>query len=224
MEQPKVTVIVPTYNRFRYLMNTINSIKGQTHKNMEIIVINDGSTQPEYYSYDFANAGVIVLHLEDSSRKQLGSGCAAYARNKGLAIATGQYIAFCDDDDIWFPDKIAIQLNAMRETGCKMSSTEALAGQGVYDPSKTYTTFNNRVGLEQLPRIWNRDLLRMYNFMICSSVIVDKEVVDKIGQMKLIRFEEDYDYWLRALEHTNSVYISDNCVYYDGLHGDGINY
>jgi glycosyltransferase involved in cell wall biosynthesis len=48
----KVSVIVPTYNRFNYLMNTIESIKKQTYKNLEIILVNDKSTQEEYYNYD----------------------------------------------------------------------------------------------------------------------------------------------------------------------------
>ena len=59
----KVSVIIPTYNRFIYLLNTIKSIKAQTDKNIEIIVVNDCSTQKEYYEYDYKD--VKIIHLEN---------------------------------------------------------------------------------------------------------------------------------------------------------------
>ena len=59
----KVSVIIPTYNRFSYLMNTIESIKMQTYTNIEIIVINDCSTQKEYYDYDYDTNNIKIIHL-----------------------------------------------------------------------------------------------------------------------------------------------------------------
>lgn len=102
-----VSVIIPTYNRFTYLLNTIESIKNQTYKNIEIIVVNDRSTQKEYYEYDWN--GVTVIHLEKNSKDIFGFACpGGYQRNYGINIASGKYIAFCDDDDIWFPTKLEI--------------------------------------------------------------------------------------------------------------------
>ena len=120
----KVTVIIPTFNRFKYLMNTIQSVKEQTYKNIEIIVVNDCSTQKEYYEYNWQENGIIIIHLDENTKTKVGYACAGYVRNKGIAISTGKYVAFCDDDDIWFPKKIELQINAMIETGCKMSSTD----------------------------------------------------------------------------------------------------
>ena len=60
--------------------------------------------------------------------------------------------------------------------------------------------------------------------MICSSVILDKEIINKVGMFDIRRRGEDYEYWLRALEHTDSVYVNDVCFYYDAGHGDGQNY
>ena len=234
----KVTVIIPTYNRFKYVLNTIKSVNEQTHKNVEIIVVNDCSTEKEYYEYDWKNK---IIHLEENTKKKFGYACAGYVRNKGIEIATGKYIAFCDDDDIWFPNKLELQLKAMNKTGCKMSSTDGLMGGGVYNPAKLYPAFNAQQCYNYIqhmfrmnnstlfdngfPEIWTLDFLKVNNSMICSSVIVEKEILDKINNFRCVKNgEEDYGCWLQALEHTNSVYVPEMCFYYDTGHGDGQNY
>ena len=68
----KVSIIIPTYNRFQYLMNTIDSIKKQTYNDIEIIVVNDRSTQKEYYIYDWITNNVKILHLEKNSKDIFG--------------------------------------------------------------------------------------------------------------------------------------------------------
>ena len=237
----KVSVVIPTYNRFKYLLKTIESVKEQTYKNIEIIVINDKSTQKEYYDYDWEKKGIIILHLPENSKKKFGFASPGFVRNKGIEAATSKYIAFCDDDDIWFPKKIELQLNAMKETGCKMSSTDGLIGNGIYDKNKKYKKYNavhfyrilqniyRRKGSNLLDngfhRIWNFEFLKIHNCIITSSVLIEKEIVDKIGNFKNMRAGGgDYDCWKRALKYTDSVYIEDICFYYDSGHGDGQNY
>jgi teichuronic acid biosynthesis glycosyltransferase TuaG len=235
----KVSVVIPTFNRFKYLLNTIKSVKEQTYKNIEIIVVNDCSTEKEYYAYDWKKNNLKIIHLEQNTKTIFGYACAGFVRNKGIEIAGGQYIAFCDDDDIWFPKKIEIQLKAMKETGCKMSSTDGFIGKGVYDPNKNYKKFNAEYNYSYIqniyqryvdhfmdfPNIWNLAFLKINNCVICSSVLMKKEILDKINNMKCVKNgQEDYDCWLRALEHTNSVYVKDICFYYDSGHGNGQNY
>jgi cellulose synthase/poly-beta-1,6-N-acetylglucosamine synthase-like glycosyltransferase len=70
----KVTAIIPTFNRFKYLMNTIKSMKEQTYDNMEIIVVNDCSTEKEYYEYNWEENGIIIIHLEENSKKKFEDG------------------------------------------------------------------------------------------------------------------------------------------------------
>ena len=132
MDMDKVSVIIPTFNRFNYLMNTIESVKKQTYNNIEIIVVNDKSTQKEYYNYDWAANNVIIIHLDKQSKQLYGYPCVGHVRNKGIEKSTGKYIAFCDDDDLWFPKKIELQINAMKQLGCKMSCTDGLIGNGIY--------------------------------------------------------------------------------------------
>lgn len=237
----KVSAVIATYNRFKYLLNTIKSMKEQTYDNLEIIVINDNSTQKEYYEYDWEGNNIKMIHLPKNTREKFGYACAAYCRNKGIEIATGKYIAFCDDDDRWFPKKIELQIKAMKETGCKMSSTDGLIGYGAYDENKKYKKYNAEYHLKTLqniyrrkgsnllengfPKIWSLDFLKIHNCIISCSVLIEKSILDKINNFKSIRQPgEDYDCWLRALQHTHSVYVDDICFYYDNGHGDGINY
>jgi hypothetical protein len=234
MKQIKVSVVIPTYNRFSYVLNAIESVKRQTHKNIEIIVVNDRSTQKEYYAYDFP--GVTILHLEKNSKTIFGFPCAGYVRNYGIQVAKGKYVAFLDDDDIWFPKKIELQLAAMQKTGCKMSSTEGLIGRGVYRADESYKLYNSDHYYETLqgiyrakgsqfldngfPSIWSLDFLKIHNCIITSSFIIEKELLITFGKFKHLRNgDEDYGCWLTALEYTNLAYVSDVCFYYDLLHG-----
>ena len=236
----KVSVIIPTYNRFKYLLNTLKSVKEQTYSNIEIIVVNDRSSQKEYYEYDWQKNNIKIIHLEKNSKDIFGYVCHGIVRNRGIELASGKYIAFCDDDDIWFPSKIKLQLNAMKKTGCKMSSTDGIIGKGVYDKNKIYKKYNGehyfnivkaiykKKGSTLLdngfPEIWNKEFLSIHNCMICSSVVVEKSVIDVVGKFIVARTAEDYEYWLRALRHTNSVYVDDICIYYDAGHGKGREY
>tara|TARA_B100000902_G_C27212399_1_gene865125 strand:- start:321 stop:1034 length:714 start_codon:yes stop_codon:yes gene_type:complete len=235
----KISIIIPTYNRFKYVINTVNSVKEQTYKNIEIIVINDGSTEKKYYEYNWED--VKIIHLKENSKTKFGYGCVGYVRNKGIEQATGKYIAFCDDDDIWFPKKLELQINAlMKNNNCKMCSTDGLIGNGIYDKNKKYKKYNSEYFFKELqkkyrkkgshlldngfPDIWDLNFLKIRNCIITSSVIIEKEILDKINGMKFMQRRQDYDCWLRALEHTNSVYIKDVCFYYDLNHGDGQNH
>lgn len=233
VEIEKVSVIIPTYNRFKYLLNAINSVKSQTYKNIEVIVINDGSTQKEYYEYDFNAVGVKMIHLQKNSKKMFGYGCAAYVRNQGIRETSGKYIAFLDDDDIWFPEKIEKQMEIIKKTGCKMCCTEGIVGHGEFDKNKKYEKYNSENKLEDIkkkylrhriklidyPNIWNYSFLKIHNCVITSSVIIEKDLLDKINYFKYLKYGEDYDCWLRALKYTNCAYLKDSCFYYDNSHG-----
>ena len=236
-----VSIIIPTYNRFNYLLNTIKSVKGQTYKNIEIIVINDYSTQEEYYNYNWEEQNINIIHLDENTKKKFGYACAGYVRNKGIEMSKGKYIAFCDDDDIWFPKKIELQINGMINSNCKMSSTDGLIGNGIYNPDIKYKKYNaenyykclqniyksrNSNLLENgFPDIWNLEFIKIHNCIICSSVIIEKSILDIINNMQLVpNGQEDYNCWLSALKHTDLVYIKDICFYYDLGHGDGQNY
>jgi GT2 family glycosyltransferase len=229
----KVSVIIPTYNRFSFLINAINSVKNQTYPNIEIIVINDGSSQEEYYTDQLKKilpSNSIWLNLSSNSSYYVGdTGRAAYTRNIGLKLFTGEYVAFLDDDDIWFPEKIEKQIESMKESGCKMSCTESLIGKGVYNTDSIYPKYNTEyfkdfyisINIMEFPLVWDRDFLKIHNSCITSSVILHKNIISKIGIMPYKRVGEDYEYWLRALQYTNCSFVETPLMYYDLNHGEG---
>jgi teichuronic acid biosynthesis glycosyltransferase TuaG len=179
--------------------------------------------------------------LKKNTKDKFGFSCQGYVRTVGMKKATGKYIAFLDDDDIWLPNKLELQIDAMKITGCKMSCTDGLMGTGPYNSDKEYKKYNaehfyatlqniyrmkgSNVLENGFPEIWNLDFLKIHNCMICSSVVLDKDILKKINYMKVMRSPgEDYDCWLRALKYTDCVYVKDICFYYDNSHGDGQNY
>lgn len=99
---PQVSIVVPTYNRARYVIQAIDSVLAQTFRDYEIIVVDDGSTD---------NTKEILQSYNDKIRYiyQTNKGVSA-ARNTGICVAKGEWIAFLDSDDIWLPDKLEKQM------------------------------------------------------------------------------------------------------------------
>lgn len=124
-----VSVIIPSHNRYDQLLNAISSVKAQTYKHYEIIVVDDGSSDSRYKN----NMGDIsIINLPLSSKELLGYGCGAVPRNAGMCAAKGTYIAFLDDDDIWMPKKLEVQMEQMKTSGHYMSATDGYIGKGPF--------------------------------------------------------------------------------------------
>ncbi len=110
-DAPLVSVIMPTYNRAELLRRSVLSVLAQTYRNLELIVVDDCSTDhTQQVLSEFADARLIV-------QRRAQNGRAAAARNDGLRAARGTLIAFQDDDDIWLPHKLQCQVDAMLAAG-----------------------------------------------------------------------------------------------------------
>src|SRR2546423_14232984 len=107
---PTVSVVVPTHNRSRMLIQTLDSVCRQRDVEVEIVVVNDGSIDETLDA--IARLGDARIRVLDESPP---AGVSA-ARNRGIQSAAGDWIAFLDDDDLWSPDKLRNQLAAARET------------------------------------------------------------------------------------------------------------
>jgi glycosyltransferase involved in cell wall biosynthesis len=242
----KVSVVIPTYNRFKYLINAIKSIKEQTYGNIEIIVVNDCSTQSEYYSFDFKSIhhDIHVIHLPKNSRNIHGKVCGGgNARNIGMMMSSGKYIAFLDDDDYFIPSKIEKQINAIKKYNCDISCTEALYGFGAYCPNSKYNTWhykgvywntlisiftkqNKLEYLEQMYKdeinIWNEEHILLHN-CTCggSSIVMKADLIAKTGYFPLMEFAEDWEYWKKIIRYSNCIFLREPLTYIDNGHGDG---
>ena len=245
---PKVSVVIPSYNRFDYLLEALESVRAQNYSNLEVFVINDGSTQEEYYSHKF-DSDIELIHLKENQKNIHGFGPGAI-RNFGTNKATGKFLAFLDDDDIWMPEKLEIQLEAMKESGSKFSSTEGFYGEGVFKKEINYQLYNSEKYLSVIskkysrtkfsssflerikgksfiyPDIWTYDFLKIHNCVITSSVVVEKSLMNALGGFRGLptSLHADYDCWLGLLKLTNLLYINEPLFYYDGNHGIGQNW
>jgi len=225
-----ISVIIPTYNRFQYLLNAIKSVKEQTYKNIEIIVVNDASTEPEYLTHNWD--GVNIIHLPKNSRQVKGYPCVGYVRNQGIKAAKGNYIALLDDDDIFLPTKLQEQLDAMKLEGALFSSTDGYIGHGPYKKGTVYKEINGdtyktyilrRIGESTFPKFIMPKHINAHNLIINSSVMLHKDLLKKTGDIDEchIKQAEDYKYWKRCIQHSNCLYINKPLMYYDNGHGGG---
>lgn len=246
----KVSVIIPTYNRFKYLMHAIKSVKEQTYSNVEIIVVNDCSTQNEYYTFDYNKEfgdNFIIIHLPKNSQKIFGKVCGGgNSRNIGMEMASGKYIAFLDDDDYFMPTKLEKQINAMKEYKCSMSCVDAIQEKGQYSPHTNYKWYpvshdsgsNNAFLKDKYKQkglidifnnmykdhinIWKEEALSVHNCTFGgSAIVIEKTMINKAGYFTLTNYAEDWDYWKKLIKYTDCVYISEPLTYIDLDHGDG---
>jgi len=110
--KPTVTVVIPCFNYGRFICDAIDSVLAQTYAALEIIVVDDGST--DNTRERVAKYGSRVRYIYQENR-----GLSA-ARNTGIRAARGEYVAFLDADDIWLPDKLEAQMRFMAESGCEV--------------------------------------------------------------------------------------------------------
>ena len=185
---PKVSVIIPTYNRAKYIAETIDSVLKQTFSDFEIIVVNDGSTDntEETIKEQFEDK-VIYLYKPN--------GGPASARNMGISVAKGEYIAFLESDDLWFPEKLEIQtrfMDANPEIG--LTGSRALMFK------------ESAIGeLEDQALLVHKDTptlkcLLQDNRLLLLTVMVRKTCLDDIAgfdEDKTMMGREDYELWLR---------------------------
>ncbi len=225
---PLITVIIPSYNRFQYLKRAIDSVKNQTYKNIEIIIVNDKSTDNQYYELKEED-NLKIIHLEKNTKQLFGYACAGYVRNIGLIHSKGDYITFLDDDDWWDPEKIQKQVEIVTNNkDIQFCCTDGYMWEnnkikGIYNKEVHWNYLKNKMNLnDSFPKIWNQDFIKIHNTIITSSVMIKKDLLVKINGMKYLRNgQEDYDCWLTLTNFTDIYYIDEPLFYYDNNHGDG---
>ena len=184
--QPLVTVIIPLYNGARTIVETLRSACAQTVRELEILVIDDGSSDGgpalvEDFSRD--DARVRLLRNE----KNLGVG---RTRNRGMREARGEYLAFLDSDDLWKPQKLQRQLALLEETGADL----CFAAYAFIDEAGKETGREYRV-----PQSVDYDGLLGENVIGCSTVVLRRSRTQGFW-MDPHYFHEDYVFWLELLK------------------------
>lgn len=196
MNEPLISVVLPTYNRAKQVKQAVLSVLNQTAEGLEVIVVDDGSTDDTLSLLaEMPDPRLRVVYQEH------GGACAA--RNKGVSLARGKYVAFQDSDDLWKRDKLALQLQCLRETGadvvfCSLARQEADGGvylfpsrqqEGFVKPEDsllgvgTQTLLGRREAFLRFP--FDPDMPRLQEFeMLCrlrrrySLYFLDRPLVD----------------------------------------------
>jgi glycosyltransferase involved in cell wall biosynthesis len=199
---PTVSVIMPCFNHGEFLEESASSILSQSLSNLELIIIDDCSS-------DRSKEVVAMLSNKDSRvryifhAKNLG---ASRSRNDGLAVARGTYVAFCDADDLWMPEKLAEQVALLEESqsyGLAYCDAEIIDGRGVSKQSRFSCMFRP----PHNPSGWLFDELINTNFINTQTVIIRRDVLrESDGFDEKIRWVEDWWLWLQLSRRTMFFY------------------
>jgi glycosyltransferase involved in cell wall biosynthesis len=181
--QPLVSVILPTYNRLPMLKEAVDSVLNQTYGTIEIIVIDDGSTDATREMLKTYGEKLTVL-------TQSRQGVSA-ARNAGIRHAEGDWIALIDSDDYWLPQKIQHQIAFFQSNPsalvCQTQETWIRNGRRV-NPKKRHQKFNGMIFKKSLPLC----------LISPSAVMLHRRIFDEVGMFdETLPACEDYDLWLR---------------------------
>ncbi|MBD2310719.1 glycosyltransferase [Desertifilum sp. FACHB-1129] len=182
---PLVSVIIPAYNAQKTILETIDSIQKQTLQDLEIIVINDGSKD---------NTLEILSKIDDPRLKVFSyeNGGLPVARNRGIERATGEYLSFIDADDLWTPDKLETQVEALQanpEAGVAYSWTAFIDENSDFLYAWEPLYFQGNV---------YPDLL-LCNFISSgSNILVRRQYIEAAGKFDpTLKSAEDWDYYIR---------------------------
>lgn len=186
-EVPLVSVIIPAFNPGAYLEIVIRSVVAQTFGNWEIIVVDDGSTE------DLSDVTNLDARVRLLRRQNQG---VATARNAGILAARGEYVAFLDADDVWLPDKLALQLTMFEQQptlGFCHTQFEMMDENGA--------TGNPLLGCGFAEKGTSYERLLEGCSVCTSSVMMRRDLCIEIGMFeKSLLSSEDYDLWLRVAD------------------------
>lgn len=199
---PSVSVVIATYNCAAYLSQTIESVLGQTYRDYEVIIVDDGSTDDtDVLLRQFAEIhGVRWYKIPHSG--------VARAKNTAIGKARGEYVAFLDADDLWEATKLDKQLDVFRKNpsaGLICSDVWWVDERGEMIPSEPRRLFRGYV----LPHLYGN------NFVSFSSCIVRRGLLERCGVFnEALGLNEDYDLWLRLSLETEFDYVPERLAGY----------
>lgn len=216
MKNDMISIIIPIYNVEKYLEKCLDSILNQTYKNLEIILIDDGSTDNSpniCNSYCEKDKRIKIIHKNNEG--------VSSARNKGIELSKGKYIVFIDSDDYVSNEHIEVLYD------CIISNNVDLVISNLIDISEDGIILNNE---EKESFLMNKDqclkeLLSEDNFYhLCCGNIYRKDLLEKIRFNCKYRIAEDLDFLYRYIKQISSAYfLSKNTYYYLKREGSATN-
>lgn len=220
MEKRKVSVILPTYNRAYIIKNSIRSILDQTYKDYELIIVDDGSTDETENVINEINDDRIIYH------KFVANSGVCAARNYGIEVSKGEYIAFQDSDDIWIADKLERQMKLFEFD----EQLDFVYSKLRYKIDDTHSmilpderiSYDNKIGNIYNQLLWD-------NLIPFSSLVVKKNRLNAVGKMdNSFSALEDYDFVLRIAKNYKAGFVDEvlveAAISSDGISSNSYNY
>lgn len=202
-QNPKVSVVIPTYNRSHLIARAIQSVLDQTYQDLEIIIVDDGSTDStEEIVKSFKNDNIIYI------QHNINKGPSA-ARNTGIKASKGEYIAFQDSDDEWLPEKLEKQIdvfcNSPLEVGVVYTSIIRIENdKKIYIPRDCFTLKEGKI----------HDELLKENFVGTPAVLIKKECFEKTKYFdENLPALEDWELWIEISKYYDFRYINKPLIY-----------
>ncbi|MET4141613.1 glycosyltransferase family A protein [Pedobacter sp. UYP1] len=202
-----ISVIIPMYNAESSIQRCISSVVNQTYKgNVEIIIVNDGSTdngKAIIDDYRIKNEAINITLINKEN------GGVSSARNEGMKVSSGDFIAFLDSDDEWLPSKLQRQMEILK----KDSSIDFLAGI-IFEAPEEHSGKLREIAL--------KDLIYK-NYFQPSTVIMKKKVYTVVGKFnESQRFAEEGNYFMRIANQFKCILLYEKLIVYgDGKSGFG---
>lgn len=195
-----VSIITPSYNSATFIKDTIEGILHQTYSNWELLITDDCSTDNSIdiiEEYARKDPRIKIQRLEKNSG-------AGICRNKSMETAKGRYIAFCDSDDVWMPQKLEKQLAFMEKMGCALT----------YSSYMLMDEEGQEKGIAVCRSKLDYNLLKRDNEIGCLTAMYDTTKVGKM-YMSSIRKRQDWGLWLEILAKCKVAYgIKEPLAYY----------
>lgn len=207
-----VSVVIPTYKRFEQTVRAVDSCLNQTYRNIQIIIVDDGSGGDSFES--------LTKHYKGESRTEFykveHSGNPGKVRNAGLSHADGEWIAFLDSDDYWLENKLLSQLEQAASTGYAAICTNGISSH------------NNEVLIKgKIPQKITLQNLVKRNYIINSSVLLRRELLLTIGgvvDQSSALGAEDFATWLRVAVHQDWLFLNIPMVGYESASPDSMKF
>jgi hypothetical protein len=185
MSRPSVSVVIPTYNSGRLVTEAVASVLAQTEPASEVIVVDDGSVDDTR-----ERLGGMMGRIRYEYQENRG---VAAARNRGVALAAGEFVAFLDADDVWHPRKL----------GCQLASFAAdpdlgMVGTGTFDwPAAVFAEIGADGAGRASALSWRRLVVK--NHLATSSILARRSVLVEAGEFDpRLQGPEDHDLWIRV--------------------------
>lgn len=197
---PKVSIIIPTYNSSKFIKRTIGSVLSQTFRDWELIIVDDCSKDStELAVREFTKFDKRIKFFKTPEN----SGGPATPKNIGIEKAEGEYVAFLDHDDEWFPEKLASQLSVFENSKDDNLGLISCGANLINKKGKKFSIYNPKNIKVNFP-----DILLKNPIYSNSSVLIKKNVIDIVGgRDDKMKYSEDWEMWIRICRNGYKIHF-----------------